>query len=325
MGFRKHRSCSSRSRSCSACWSFPFCPRRRRPTHRLETTTLDNTGRLLGENSPELNPPDEAPPIPRTSPQRAANVSSAMKITVPRLGLKDVAVPTGSRQAELDKQGILHLRGSGLPWMAGSNTFITGHALGFPWTRVPYAFYKLDKMKPGDEIFVDDKDGTRYTFAVYDTMTVEPGDYWVTYPVEGETVDLAPELYPHPDLRAPPDRTRRNGFLARLPGTLRPLQASLSALSALQPAPSGLSYQAIASGGSSHPLLCRRICALRAHRLPASPSLLRRACPVSCFVEEALGHSSDEVEVVFDLLFFCGGVTGVARRVEAGEQVGRRV
>ena len=62
----------------------------------------------------------------------AGNVSSEMKITVPRLGLKDVAVPTGSRQAELDKQGILHLRGSGLPWMAGSNTFITGHALGFP-------------------------------------------------------------------------------------------------------------------------------------------------------------------------------------------------
>jgi sortase A len=135
-----------------------------------------------------LNPHDEVPSDPSNISAKGANVSSAMKITVPRLGLKDVAVPTGSRQAELDKQGIMHLRGSGLPWMAGSNTFITGHALGFPWTRVPYAFYKLDKMRPGDEIFVEDKDGQRYTFAVYDTMTVEPGDYWVTYPVEGTTV-----------------------------------------------------------------------------------------------------------------------------------------
>jgi sortase A len=166
----------------------PVLPERETAHARLETTTVDNTNRLLGENSPELNPPEGAPRDPSNTTAKAAKVSSKMKITIPRLGLKDVAVPTGSRQAELDKQGIMHLRGSGLPWMAGSNTFITGHALGFPWTRVPYAFYKLDKMKPGDEIFVDDKDGHRYTFTVYDTMTVEPGDYWVTYPVEGETV-----------------------------------------------------------------------------------------------------------------------------------------
>ena len=166
----------------------PILPERETAHAKLQTTAIDKTGKLLGENSPELNPPDGAPSDRSGISAKSANVSSAMKITIPRLGLKDVAVPTGSRQAELDKQGIMHLRGSGLPWMAGSNTFITGHALGFPWTRVPYAFYKLDKMKPGDEIFVDDKDGRRYTFVVYDTMTVEPGDYWVTYPVEGRTV-----------------------------------------------------------------------------------------------------------------------------------------
>ena len=166
----------------------PVLPEEETAHAKLETTTMESTGRLLGENSPQLNPPDEAPSDPSNIAAQSANVSSTMKITVPRLGLEDVAVPTGTRQAELDKQGILHLRGTGLPWMAGSNTFITGHALGFPWTRVPYAFYKLDKMRPGDEIFVKDEDGNRYTFTVYDTMTVEPGDYWVTYPVEGKTV-----------------------------------------------------------------------------------------------------------------------------------------
>ena len=166
----------------------PFLPERETASARLETTTVENTNKLLGENSPNLNPPREAPSAPSDISPEGKNVSSKMRITVPRLGLKNVAVLTGTRQAELDKQGILHLRGSGLPWIAGSNTFIAGHALGFPWTRVPYAFYKLDKMKPGDEIFVDDKDGRKYTFTVYDTMTVEPGDYWVTYPVEGETV-----------------------------------------------------------------------------------------------------------------------------------------
>jgi sortase A len=162
----------------------PIVPQRETVSAKLRTVEVENTGTLLGENSPELEDPPAAPP----KPTRGGNISGTMKITVPRLGLKDVAVPTGSRQAELDREGILHLRGSGLPWIAGSNTFIAGHALGFPRTRVPYAFYKLGKMRPGDEIFIDDAEGRRYTFRVYDRLTVEPDDYWVTYPVEGETV-----------------------------------------------------------------------------------------------------------------------------------------
>jgi sortase A len=164
--------------------ALPILPERETASAKLRTAEVENTGTLLGENSPELGAPKEAPPVP----SGGGNTSGTMKITVPRLGLKDVSVPTGSRQAELDREGILRLRGSGLPWIAGSNTFITGHALGFPRTRVPYAFYKLDKMRPGDEIFIDDAEGRRYTFRVYDLLTVEPDDYWVTYPVEGITV-----------------------------------------------------------------------------------------------------------------------------------------
>jgi sortase A len=164
--------------------ALPILPEKETASAKLRTAEVENTGTLLGENSPELGAPKEAPPVP----SGGKNISGAIKITVPRLGLKDVAVPTGSKQADLDREGILRLRGSGLPWIAGSNTFITGHALGFPRTRVPYAFYKLDKMKPGDEIFIDDSKGRRYTFRVYDRLTVEPDDYWVTYPVEGITV-----------------------------------------------------------------------------------------------------------------------------------------
>ncbi len=172
----------------------PVVPERETASAKLRTTEVENTGTLLGENSPELAEPPEAPPVPTGE----GNTSAAMKITVPRLDLKDVAVPTGSRQSELDREGILRLRGSGLPWIAGSNTFITGHALGFPRTRVPYAFYKLDKMRPGDEIFIDDSEGRRYTFRVYDRLTVEPDDYWVTYPVDGKTVVSLQSCIPFP-------------------------------------------------------------------------------------------------------------------------------
>jgi sortase A len=174
--------------------AFPILPERETASAELRTTEVENTGTLLGENSPGLEVPRKAPPV--TSGRE--NRSAAMKITVPRLGLKDVAVPTGSSQAELDREGILRLHGSGLPWIEGSNTFIAGHALGFPRTRVPYAFYKLGKMVPGDEIFIEDKDGRRYTFRVYDLMTVEPNDYWTTYPVEGRTIVSLQSCIPIP-------------------------------------------------------------------------------------------------------------------------------
>jgi sortase A len=177
--------------------ALPILPENETVSAKLRTAQVENTGTLLGENSPQLEVPEKAPPVTLGG----GKISAAMKITVPRLELKDVAVPTGSRQAELDREGILHLRGSGLPWIAGSNTFITGHALGFPRTRVPYAFYKLDKMKPGDEIFIEDKDGQRYMFRVYDLLTVEPNDYWTTYPVEGKTVVSLQSCTPIPTFK----------------------------------------------------------------------------------------------------------------------------
>jgi sortase A len=164
--------------------AFPILREKETASAKLRTAEVENTGTLLGETSSGLEVPEKAPRVS----SGGKNASAAIKITVPRLDLKDVAVPTGSKQAKLDREGILRLRGSGLPWITGSNTFITGHALGFPRTRVPYVFYKLNKMKPGDKIFVEDKEGQEYTFRVYDLMTVEPNDYWTTYPVEGKTV-----------------------------------------------------------------------------------------------------------------------------------------
>ena len=164
----------------------PILPEKETASVELRTAEVENTGTLLGENSPQLDPPSDGVPKIPTPAGRAAK--GELTLTVPRLGLKGVAVPTGSTQAELDRGGVLRLGGSGLPWREGSNTFIAGHALGFPRTRVPYAFYKLEKMAPGDRILIEAAGGRRYTFRVYDRMTVEPDDLWVTLPVEDKTV-----------------------------------------------------------------------------------------------------------------------------------------
>lgn len=163
--------------------SLPLWPERETSSLELRTQEVVNTGALLGEGSGGAGTtPANAQPPPESPTQKN------MKLTVPKLGLEDVAVPTGFRQAELDREGLLRMKESGLPWEEGSNTFIAGHALGYPWTRVPRAFYDLEELMPGDEILLKDADGRTYTFKVYDRMTVEPDDTWVTYPVEGKTV-----------------------------------------------------------------------------------------------------------------------------------------
>ena len=161
----------------------PVLPRTETASTGLRLAEVESTGTLLGENSPELRTPPES-----VRPTDGKGVAGTVRLTVPRLGLEDVAVPTGSSQTELDRQGIMHLEGTGVPWQEGSNTFIVGHALGFLRTRVPYAFYDLEKMQPGDKILVEDPTGERYVFRVYDRMTVRPTDYWVTYPEDGRTI-----------------------------------------------------------------------------------------------------------------------------------------
>ena len=179
--------------------ALPIVPERETASVRLRTAEVENTGTLLGENSPDLEAPSGASTKPPKPAGRPANTD--LTLTVPKLGLKGVALPTGSTQAKLDREGILRLSGSGLPWREGSNTFIAGHALGFPRTRVPYAFYKLARMMPGDEIFIESAAGRRYTFRVYDRLTVEPDDFWVTYPVEGKTLVSLQTCTPIPSFK----------------------------------------------------------------------------------------------------------------------------
>lgn len=175
----------------------PIWPGKETASVELRAAEVRNTGTLLGENPGGLKSLSEDGRTVQSPPGTNAR-TDAMTLTVPKLGLEDVTVPTGSRQTQLDREGVLRMKGTGQPWEEGSNTFIAGHALGFPRTRVPFIFRDLDELMPGDEIFVRSADGRRYTFEVYDRMTVEPDDYWVTYPVEDRTVISLQTCVPMP-------------------------------------------------------------------------------------------------------------------------------
>lgn len=151
---------------------------------------IENTRALLGEE-----------PVETRSPQKvakgAASKTGTIGLSVPRLGITDLPVPTGSTQAELDREGIIRFEGAGQPGTEDSNTFIVGHALGYPSTRVRFVFRYLEKMRPGDEITLN-SGGESYTFRVYDRLTVRPEDYWITYPVSGKTIVSLQSCTPYP-------------------------------------------------------------------------------------------------------------------------------
>lgn len=164
--------------------ALPAYPLTETASAKLGPSETENARKLLGEN------PDGVRADPSRQPDAQAGPAGGgtMMISIPKLGLDGIQMPTADSQVELDREGIIHLDGTGVPWKEGSNTVVVGHALGFLWTRVPYIFYELDQLEPGDEILVTDQSGKRYTFEVYDHMTVKPEDFWVTYPVPNKTV-----------------------------------------------------------------------------------------------------------------------------------------
>ena len=166
--------------------ALPAYPQTETASVELRPAKVENASTLLGEN---LSGGGElAGPSRKVSEGGAERPSGALSLSVPRLGLENVPVPTGDSQEDLDREGVIRMEQTGRPSEEGSNTTIVGHRLGFMRTKIPYVFYELDKLKPGDEVFLEDGRGKKYTFRVYDLLTVRPEDFWVTRPVPGKTI-----------------------------------------------------------------------------------------------------------------------------------------
>jgi sortase A len=112
-----------------------------------------------------------------------------MTLTVPAMGISDIPVVEGTTEASLS-QGAGHYTGSGYPWVAGSNTYIAGHRLGYPGTPSDHVFWNLPNLTMGDKIYLTDSNGHTYTYAVSDILEVPLDDLSVTGPTGTDTVSL---------------------------------------------------------------------------------------------------------------------------------------
>lgn len=116
---------------------------------------------------------------------------TTLKLTVPDMSrVEGVTVPQapGDDTEALDSNAAIHLEGTGYPWEEEANVYIAGHRLGYPNTESFLAFFDLDNLEDGDEVFVEDADGTKYTYKVFKEITVSPTDVSVTRPVSGKNV-----------------------------------------------------------------------------------------------------------------------------------------
>jgi hypothetical protein len=66
--------------------------------------------------------------------------------------------------------------------------YIAGHRLGYLGTDSYLVFWDLDKLEDGDEVFLTDSEGTRYTYEVYENFVADPYDWSVTEPVSGKNI-----------------------------------------------------------------------------------------------------------------------------------------
>jgi sortase A len=120
----------------------------------------------------------------------ASPKSERLRLSVPKLKrVRDIPVYTGEAG---DKgklaAGALHLEDTGFPWQAGSNVYIAGHRLGYPRTKSWLVFWHLNSLKRGNKVVLEDAEGRRYEYEVFDKEVVEPHDSSVKKPVKGKNI-----------------------------------------------------------------------------------------------------------------------------------------
>jgi sortase A len=128
-----------------------------------------------GEQVPAVEPPS----------------SDMMKLTVPKMEqIENDEIPTGLGTDETlfrDYAGV-HLKHTGFPWEKEANVYIAGHRLGYEGTDSHLAFWDLNKLEEGDEFYITDSEGRKYTYEVFRKFVTTPDNLSVLYPVEGKNI-----------------------------------------------------------------------------------------------------------------------------------------
>jgi sortase A len=124
-------------------------------------------------------------------PQAKTPASKRLELTVPALDRVDGVPVYDAPQSGYEKalhDGVVHVRGTGFPWQDVANVYIAGHRVGYPGTKSNLVFWDLNKLEKGDEIFLTDADGTRYTYEVFEKRVISPDTVSILRPTQGKNI-----------------------------------------------------------------------------------------------------------------------------------------
>ena len=110
-----------------------------------------------------------------------------LSLDIPKIGLEDTPVFDTVSEEKL-KDGTVHIPATGYPWQNGANVFIAGHRIGFEGTPSYYVFFRLDELREGDEIRLQDAAGDEYLYRVTETKVVGPDAVDVMNVVDGKSL-----------------------------------------------------------------------------------------------------------------------------------------
>jgi sortase A len=124
-------------------------------------------------------------------PKAVAPESKKLRLTIPGMDRVDDVPVYDAPESGYDRalhDGVVHVRGTGLPWQKGSNVYIAGHRVGYPGTKSNLVFWDLNTLEKGDEIYLTDSDGTRYTYKVFGKRVISPDDVSILRPTKDKNI-----------------------------------------------------------------------------------------------------------------------------------------
>ena len=124
-------------------------------------------------------------------PQIETPESKQLELSVPALDRVDSVPVYDAPESGYEKalhDGVVHVRGTGFPWQDVANVYLAGHRVGYPGTRSNLVFWDLDKLEKGDEIFLTNADGTRYTYEVFEKRVISPDTVSIMRPTNVKNI-----------------------------------------------------------------------------------------------------------------------------------------
>ena len=174
------------------------------PQRQFDTPVLtDDSGTTTEAGEPSTDNMDSARPPKTVKKEKKSEADKkeeakipvpedkTLRMTIPKMNqIENDTMPytTGDDEDKLRDNAGIHLQGTGFPWDKEANVYMAGHRLGYPSTNSFLAFWDLNKLEDGDEIYITDAMGRSYTYKVFKESVVEPSDTFVTQPIEGKNI-----------------------------------------------------------------------------------------------------------------------------------------